>query len=862
MPDIRYVFRAEDRTAGTIAAIRQRINSLGGSGNTVRVHVEPEGLDKTTQAIGEIPESISVRLDTEVGSEAGTQMIEALPESHSVVVDLTAGDQAGALAVRELPTVHGVVIDMEVGSEAGLAPLRGLPDSDFITVDYELGSAAGIEPIQTLPDSHTVRIDTVLGNAEGLLALQTIPENMSVTVDAVAGGTVSQDDLVTGGGGAGEGRGGTGLAVPAVAAGTILLGSQIVRIGQAFEERWMDQEQALADVSAMASSQFGGQALSAEQKTAAMTEAQRISQTYDISTGQALGVMYMGMQQGRTFEQMTTGGLGETMVQTAQSTKTFGATTVETLPYVLTALTDMIDVFPGTLEEKMETAQTVALGWVGGGKGDISNLGIAHGVYSGAAYAEGWDPEESMAFMLSGLGGFARVGSAATGMRNILRDVQTGQGREKWMEAAETAGFVDEDGGLTFLNEQGQMKPPLELMEELRKFNDPAIANQRSKLMFGMFTVEAKQFIDHLLATDSTGKFVQVMEQMGFADAATMATIKTDTAAGGAAVLEGRREDAMSQAWQMVGGPEITAEGQALENAIYDQVQEIFNFAQVTDALDALATPERFGFFQERGLASSGDPTKRASAQDYQIRYPMEARTEEGLITLNELLQEALAYQPSAVGVSADIQEMMPATHMGTRAPAQHALPGGRGVGGYDVVAGDTLGEIATSQGVSLDELLLNNPHIGDPNRIEVGQRINVPGAATGGPALTPEEEDLASKVPLPTSGPGLSGLGTEDPAVLAAVGEGIAAFVSMMTGILDPTTDASVEVSARVTELDTSAVENQIIDIQARLNVVGIPVDAGGGGKVRQDGSTQHRNAVSTSVQESERQRAGGAIR
>ena len=48
--------------------------------------------------------------------------------------------------------------------------------------------------------------------------------------------------------------------------------------------------------------------------------------------------------------------------------------------------------------------------------------------------------------------------------------------------------------------------------------------------------------------------------------------------------------------------------------------------------------------------------------------------------------------------------------------------------GGYTVKAGDTLNEIAKSQGMMLNELVKANPQIKDINVIEVGDVINLPG--------------------------------------------------------------------------------------------------------------------------------------
>jgi hypothetical protein len=50
----------------------------------------------------------------------------------------------------------------------------------------------------------------------------------------------------------------------------------------------------------------------------------------------------------------------------------------------------------------------------------------------------------------------------------------------------------------------------------------------------------------------------------------------------------------------------------------------------------------------------------------------------------------------------------------------------------YVVVAGDTLSKIAEKLGVTVDQILLANPSIVDPNRIAVGQVINIPGSSIG----------------------------------------------------------------------------------------------------------------------------------
>ena len=68
---------------------------------------------------------------------------------------------------------------------------------------------------------------------------------------------------------------------------------------------------------------------------------------------------------------------------------------------------------------------------------------------------------------------------------------------------------------------------------------------------------------------------------------------------------------------------------------------------------------------------------------------------------------------------------------------------GGAGMAGvpeqYQIQSGDTLSQIAQQYGVSVEEMMANNPHITDPNMIIAGQMLNVPGgqmmAGTGAAA-------------------------------------------------------------------------------------------------------------------------------
>ena len=71
-------------------------------------------------------------------------------------------------------------------------------------------------------------------------------------------------------------------------------------------------------------------------------------------------------------------------------------------------------------------------------------------------------------------------------------------------------------------------------------------------------------------------------------------------------------------------------------------------------------------------------------------------------------------------------------------APAPAPAPGAPGV--YVVQDGDIFGRIAQKHGVSQKALLDANPGLKDPNRIQIGQKLNVPPRGTGIGATAPKK--------------------------------------------------------------------------------------------------------------------------
>ena len=68
----------------------------------------------------------------------------------------------------------------------------------------------------------------------------------------------------------------------------------------------------------------------------------------------------------------------------------------------------------------------------------------------------------------------------------------------------------------------------------------------------------------------------------------------------------------------------------------------------------------------------------------------------------------------------------------------------------YTVKPGDTLSKIAMRNGVTLPQLLQANPKISDPNKIKVGDVINLPNGSTADPKPLP----LSTRSRFPLSSP------------------------------------------------------------------------------------------------------------
>jgi murein DD-endopeptidase MepM/ murein hydrolase activator NlpD len=97
----------------------------------------------------------------------------------------------------------------------------------------------------------------------------------------------------------------------------------------------------------------------------------------------------------------------------------------------------------------------------------------------------------------------------------------------------------------------------------------------------------------------------------------------------------------------------------------------------------------------------------------------------------------------------------------------------------YTVKPGDTLSRIAMRNGVTLAQLLQANPQVKDPNRISVGDVINLPEGSTGVPAGSTEDTK-----PLPAIIPAAAAAAAppSKPAPESALGAALAAELGILS--------------------------------------------------------------------------------
>ena len=762
--------------------------------------------------------ALEVSVDFLLGNEAALNTINDLAENHSVAISYTLGSQEGLAPLNSLAESYSVRIDYNLGSDFGFLPLQQLPENRDVRIDYTLGEEAGIAANRELPESRTVTVDYPLGDESGITAIRDLPSSHTVTVDSVAGSTA--DISVSGGGAGGGGEspllpaiGGLHTAIAALT--SFLITSQLAKTFSNMVQSWKDIDAALGAVAGLASNI--GQPLTDAQLTEARRKAEEISTAYDVSTNEALGVMYMGLQQGRSFEEMTEGGIAERMVKISLATKGFGQTTMEALPSVVSAITDILDRNPDmTIDDALAHAEKLAITYVGSGKGDITNFARAMGLISGQAGMQQWSQNEALAFLSAGLGGFARPSEAATGQRNLMRDLSVSSGKKEAYGAYRELGLVregsevyDDKGNVVefattlFDEASGMLLTPERLIPMLKEAFGSVEAHRVPRLLRDIVpTQEAQQFFDFLIKSASEEKYARTLEQYETADAERAAAIRMDTATGRDEILAGRRQDSQAMIAEMMGAPGMVSLAQGVEGSAHDAIKAVYDKWLENQGNVA-------GDLLETQLQAIRVTAPHLEERDVQLAAALEQEGagREALATLYDPEQYAAFVQQRAEQerIAAREQRRVELEERAAQLKEERRLAQGEeppGPGGPDSLGSTPVGSRIDALNLEGRDRVIGTRTAPISTRISA---LNLDAGLSGAPPvpMLPEEQQAMQTIAPP---------------------EGVA------------------DVTARVTELDTSAVEGQLIKIAA--DVVLNAVTSPDGTRITQD-TTTGRNEI-----------------
>ena len=336
----------------------------------------------------------------------------------------------------------------------------------------------------------------------------------------------------------------------------------------------------------------------------------------------------------------------------------------------------------------------------------------------------------------------------------------------------------------TLFDEQGQLLSPAELGQQLQDklgHLPPDLLNEALSVMFGTF---GKNLGIALMRAAESGNFEEVLQAMESVDVEKMAKTRSgsiqskEVVLGGkltgissfmgkdpaklyrafieaadslaTGVLEGMqdREAEKSQQRQLMDAfnnlPLQLQEQEILsgfnpQTGLYDQERALQPVQ--TSGLGRLATET---LYKGRSLIQDpegGEVQKILGEQIVQAGIEMLIAAQmmenagnmlgggEGEPSYNNVAQIIAAIWQDGAGLPSELQDEM----QNQRSIGGEGSTGGTGAlggpGSYVVVRGDTLGEIAKENDLTLKELMKLNPDIIDQDVIEVGEAINLPGA-------------------------------------------------------------------------------------------------------------------------------------
>lgn len=214
----------------------------------------------------------------------------------------------------------------------------------------------------------------------------------------------------------------------------------------------------------------------------------------------------------------------------------------------------------------------------------------------------------------------------------------------------------------------------------------------------------------------------------GFGSAMTGTSIFSDEDQGALSQIY----DAMKPNFDSMAG--IIDEYRAMGQAVPQDIMDSFNSAMLLGAASGDADAA-WQVFANEMVADPANEALVQAIQDGTVNVPEELQTAIDRATtettLDPITIEGLQAELEEIEVNQEhVGELLDAAFEGLEATGETREINGTLVTEYEVMAGQTMSEIAAQAGIALDELIALNPDIKNPNIINMGQKVYIPASA------------------------------------------------------------------------------------------------------------------------------------
>ena len=818
MPDIKYVFTAQDRTRAVLNQIRTRIGVLARQPVAVPVTVKATGIAAVKSALTGIPdEEVNVAAKA-TGIAAVKSALTGIPDEEVNVAAKATGIAAVKSALTGIPDEEVNVAAKATGIAAVKSALTGIPDEEVNVAVKATGIAAVKSQLTGIPD-----------------------EEVIVNVTQQRSGAPGAGPSVPG-----IGRGAANMLGAALPwAGPMAAGWAAVKAAGYLHGEAADEEQMAAHVRASLRED-----VSDDQMDALVRQAEEMAADAPVDTTDVLLLMATLARNNRTYDELLSPLTGSILAMTL-STAIPGLTAEQAIAtgtgMSADLATDAMDIFGLSAKEAKEIADLVT-GFTGTSKSDLGGFGYYMAEAGAVAETFGMSFEDFVTMGSATMPYFkSPMGMGTSAKQFFLSSTQFG---EKDYETLQRRGLVaegsetfDEEGNVIGYRtalvdaETGSALTP----EKIGKLLADAWEDVDPDIMLGeigdLWGSDSTRIVTALIKASESGALSTKREEVRSFDTIERAEMRYDTTLGKWGVLFGN----LSILAANLGEPMLAPSKSFAE----------WGAEQVADLNRRLTAPE------EETTPWAG--TRWEATADFLVAGDSDPR-EAGQVW--DRVSMGLGPGQSLAIIEAWAERKQRETEIiaNYRRGAYATGSGGGGGAAHEVLSGQTLGGIAEDYGVDLADLIAANPNIADPDRIEVGQEINIPGSDSA--YNQGQKEVIVALLPEPV-------LTSSDDTMQRKMEEEEEAIASGFTrppaGAPLPKYEAEGEVTlkGKVTELDMEAVENQVIKLTADVivNVIdgkvgNATVTAGG---VGQDTSTERRNGVSAATWDAETQRGGG---